>query len=174
MRGVVTRAIVLGAVALLATACASKKAPEAQPDGGRGGFGDEGTEPGLGDREGGMGGAGGPQTGSTGGMRTIYFDYDDFGLSGDAKNQLRHNASVLQSKPSAKVEVQGNCDERGTAEYNLALGKKRADAARQYLVDLGIGGSRISSVSFGEENPAQMGSGESAWAMNRRDDFVMR
>jgi peptidoglycan-associated lipoprotein len=160
----------MGAAALLWAACASQGGGEATPPGGeRGGF----QEPGLGDREGGMGGTG-PATGSTGGMRTIYFDFDDFSLSGESKNQLKHNASILSSKGDSRVEIQGNCDERGTAEYNLALGKKRAEAARQYLLDLGVAGSRITTVSFGEENPAVPGSGESAWAMNRRDDFVLR
>jgi peptidoglycan-associated lipoprotein len=70
--------------------------------------------------------------------------------------------------------VQGNCDERGTEEYNLALGKRRAEAAKQYLVDLGIPAQRLSTVSFGEENPASPGQGESAWAKNRRVDFILR
>jgi peptidoglycan-associated lipoprotein len=107
-------------------------------------------------------------------MRTIYFDFDDYSLSSEAKTHLKHNASILGSKGGSRVEIQGNCDERGTAEYNLALGKKRAESARQYLIDLGVDGSRVSTVSFGEENPAVQGSGESSWAMNRRDDFVLR
>src|SRR5215510_12436595 len=105
---------------------------------------------------------------------TVYFDYDDSALRPDAKDGLRRNAEYLQSKPTAKAEVQGNCDERGTEEYNLALGKRRAEAAKQYLVDLGIAAQRLSTVSFGEENPASPGSGESAWAKNRRVDFILR
>jgi peptidoglycan-associated lipoprotein len=81
---------------------------------------------------------------------------------------------VLQGASGVRIEIQGNCDERGTNEYNLALGKRRAEAARQYLIDLGIDSSRISTISFGEENPAVRGSTEAAWAKNRRDDFIVR
>ncbi len=105
---------------------------------------------------------------------TVYFDYDDSALRPDAKDGLRRNAEFLRSKASAKAELQGNCDERGTEEYNLALGKRRAEAAKQYLTDLGIPAQRLSTVSFGEENPASPGQGESAWAKNRRVDFILR
>jgi peptidoglycan-associated lipoprotein len=105
---------------------------------------------------------------------TVYFDYDDSALRPDAKDGLRRNAEYLRATASAKAEVQGNCDERGTEEYNLALGKRRAEAAKQYLVDLGIPAQRLSTVSFGEENPASPGQGESAWAKNRRVDFILR
>ena len=105
---------------------------------------------------------------------TVYFDYDDSALRPDAKDGLRRNAEYLRSVANAKVELQGNCDERGTEEYNLALGKRRAESAKQYLADLGISPQRLTTVSFGEENPAVQGSGESAWAKNRRVDFILR
>ena len=105
---------------------------------------------------------------------TVYFDYDDSALRPDAKDGLRRNAEYLRSVANAKVELQGNCDERGTEEYNLALGKRRAEAAKQYLADLGISPQRLSTVSFGEENPASPGQGEAAWAKNRRVDFILR
>jgi peptidoglycan-associated lipoprotein len=105
---------------------------------------------------------------------TVYFDYDDSALRPDAKDGLRRNAEYLRSKAQAKAELQGNCDERGTEEYNLALGKRRAEAAKQYLTDLGISAQRLTTVSFGEENPASPGQGESAWAKNRRVDFILR
>jgi len=107
-------------------------------------------------------------------LGTVYFDYDDSALREDAKDALRGNAEYLRTVPSAKIELQGNCDERGTEEYNLALGKRRAESAQQYLTDLGIASNRMSTVSFGEENPAVTGSSDSAWAKNRRVDFVLR
>jgi peptidoglycan-associated lipoprotein len=105
---------------------------------------------------------------------TVYFDYDDSALRPDAKDGLRRNAEYLRSVANAKVELQGNCDDRGTEEYNLALGKRRAESAKQYLADLGISPQRLSTVSFGEENPASPGEGEAAWAKNRRVDFILR
>ncbi len=105
---------------------------------------------------------------------TVYFDYDDSALRPDAKDGLRRNAEFLRSNSSTRAELQGNCDERGTEEYNLALGKRRAESAKQYLVDLGISAQRLSTVSFGEENPATPGEGEAAWAKNRRVDFNLR
>jgi peptidoglycan-associated lipoprotein len=105
---------------------------------------------------------------------TVYFDYDDSALRPDAKDGLRRNAEYLRSVANAKVELQGNCDERGTEEYNLALGKRRAESAKHYLADLGISPQRLSTVSFGEENPASPGQGEAAWAKNRRVDFILR
>jgi peptidoglycan-associated lipoprotein len=105
---------------------------------------------------------------------TVYFDYDDSALRPDAKDGLRRNAEYLRSVANAKVELQGNCDNRGTEEYNLALGKRRAESAKQYLADLGISTQRLTTVSFGEENPAAPGEGEAAWAKNRRVDFILR
>jgi peptidoglycan-associated lipoprotein len=107
-------------------------------------------------------------------LGTVYFDYDDSALRPDAKDGLRRNAEFLRSAANAKVELQGNCDSRGTEEYNLALGKRRAESAKQYLADLGISPQRLSTVSFGEENPAAPGEGEAAWAKNRRVDFILR
>ena len=97
-----------------------------------------------------------------------------FALSGSSKSSLKHNATLLQAAQNARLEIQGNTDERGTEEYNLALGKKRAEAAKQYLVDMGVGSGQLTTISFGEENPAVRGSTESAWSKNRRDDFVLR
>lgn len=116
----------------------------------------------------------GDQGGEAGRLLTAYFDYDESGLRADAKGALRQNAETLRTKGTTRVELQGNCDERGTDEYNLALGKRRAESARQYLRDLGIPDNRMTTVSFGEENPAVQGGSESAWAKNRRVDFVLR
>ncbi len=118
--------------------------------------------------------SGGAERDAVGTLRTVYFDFDDYALTGSARSDLRHNAGVLESAPDVRIEVQGNCDERGTNEYNLALGKKRAESARQYLIDLGVDSSRVGTISFGEENPEVRGSTEAAWAKNRRDDFIVR
>jgi peptidoglycan-associated lipoprotein len=136
-------------------------------DGKDDGFGPEG---GMSERSAPSGGA----EASHGELRTIYFDYDQYGLKTGAKQDLQHNADLLSKRGDSRVEIQGNCDERGTEEYNLALGKKRAEAARRYLIDLGVKSSRITTISFGEENPVVRGQNESAWAKNRRDDFVLR
>lgn len=107
-------------------------------------------------------------------LRTVYFDFDESALRADSRRDLEHNAQTLRANPDATVEIQGNCDERGSAEYNLALGQRRAEAAKQYLQDLGIESGRLQTISFGEERPAVRGGTESAWAKNRRDDFVVR
>ncbi len=140
-------------------------------NGGDGGFGGEGgSDPGLGN----SGDMNASDDEMNGPLRTVYFAYDQAGLSGSAKDRLRANAQYLKDNGSASVEIGGNCDERGTEEYNLALGKRRAETARQYLVDLGIDGSRLSTISFGEEQPAVSGHNEAAWAKNRRADFTLR
>lgn len=112
------------------------------------------------------------EEGATHGDATIYFDYDSSELSSDAQRTLKKVASYLQSNSSASVDISGHCDERGTIEYNLALGEKRARAAKKFLVALGISGDRISCISYGEEKPIDPQSSEEAWAKNRRDEFV--
>ena len=154
---------------LFAFACQSSGTgtTPASSGGSDGGFGPEGDLP----KRGAM--SGGAET-SLGELRTIYFDFDEYGLRPRAKQDLKHNAGLLSKRDDARVEIQGNCDDRGTEEYNLALGKKRAEAARRYLIDLGVNSSRITTISFGEENPVVRASNEAAWAKNRRDDFVLR
>ena len=106
------------------------------------------------------------------GLQTVYFDFDQYSLSSGARETLRRNTEILRSRPEILVEIQGNCDDRGSEEYNLALGEQRARSAKDYLVDSGVPRQRISTVSFGESNPAAMGQSERAWQLNRRDDFV--
>ena len=105
------------------------------------------------------------------GLERIYFDFDSAGLSSAARQTLAKNAAALK-KSSIKVRIEGNCDERGSDEYNLALGEKRARAAMQYLTTMGIAADRLSVISFGKEKPVDAGHDETAWANNRRDDFV--
>jgi len=106
-------------------------------------------------------------------LRTVYFEFDKYDLRDDARAALAANADWMKANAKWHVLIEGNCDERGTNEYNLALGDKRANAAKQYLVSSGIEASRIRTISYGEERPADPGHTESSWAKNRRDDFVI-
>jgi peptidoglycan-associated lipoprotein len=103
----------------------------------------------------------------------VYFDFDSYNLTSEAKGTLDANARELKRVSTANISIEGHCDERGTKAYNLALGEKRANAARDYLVALGVSGSRISTVSYGKERPFDPGHDESAWAKNRRAHFVV-
>lgn len=107
-------------------------------------------------------------------FETVYFDFDRSDLRQDARNSLAKNAEILlKSNKNAKVMIEGHCDERGSAEYNLALGERRATSALQYLVTLGVQPGRLSIVSYGKEKPAVQGNDEEAWAKNRRAEFVL-
>ena len=106
-------------------------------------------------------------------MHPIYFDFDRFNIRDDMKPVMEENALFLLDHPEVMIEIQGNCDDRGTTEYNLALGERRAKSAQAYLVNLGVNPDRIETVSFGEERPLDPGQNEEAWAKNRRDDFVV-
>lgn len=101
-------------------------------------------------------------------LKVIYFDYDKYALSPQAQADLQYDAEVLKKTPQAVVVAEGNCDERGTAEYNLALGDRRAKAVAEYLTGLGIPQNRLSTVSYGSELPADPAHNEAAWAKNRR------
>ena len=101
----------------------------------------------------------------------IHFDFDKFFIREDAKPVLEANAAWLKKWTSVKVLIEGHCDERGTNEYNLALGERRANAAKDFLIALGISPDRLMFISYGEEKPAAYGSTEDAWAQNRRDEF---
>ncbi|MGB8656668.1 MAG: peptidoglycan-associated lipoprotein Pal [Candidatus Zixiibacteriota bacterium] len=106
-------------------------------------------------------------------LQPIYFDFDKYDLRPGDREILNRNAAVLKENPTVKTRIEGNCDERGTVEYNLALGEKRASAAREYLIDLGIDADRITTISYGKEKPQYPGHDEEAWSKNRRDDFVI-
>ena len=105
-------------------------------------------------------------------LNDIYFDFDQYNLSSEAKSTLEANARELKRMSDAGVTIEGHCDERGTKAYNLALGEKRANAAKDYLVTLGVTASRINTISYGKERPFETGSNESAWAKNRRAHFT--
>ena len=104
-------------------------------------------------------------------LNTVYFDYDRSAIRDDQRGTLRANAAAIRDGSWQTVVIEGHCDERGSEEYNLALGERRANAVRQYLVDSGVPSGRIDTVSFGESRPAAAGHDESAWSRNRRADF---
>jgi peptidoglycan-associated lipoprotein len=103
----------------------------------------------------------------------IFFDYDKFSIRPEARKVLSEKAAFLNAHPQMNVKIEGNCDERGTSEYNLALGERRAKSAQDYLVFLGVKPDRISIISYGEEKPLDPGHNEAAWSKNRRDHFVI-
>lgn len=107
-------------------------------------------------------------------LKTIYFDFDKYNVRSDATSTLQQNASWLKENSNKNVIIEGHTDERGTNEYNMALGERRAKAAKDYLSNLGISSSRIETVSYGEEKPAEAGHDEAAWAKNRRAETVIR
>ncbi len=107
-------------------------------------------------------------------LKDIYFDFDRADLRPDARETLKANADWLKKNPSATVQIEGHCDERGTAEYNLALGARRAQAAKDYLVTLGIPEQRLSTVSYGQELPVCTEHNEECWQKNRHDRFVAK
>ena len=104
-------------------------------------------------------------------LNTIYFAFDKYDLTDDARRTLQGNSTVMKNHADHGYVIQGHCDERGTIEYNLALGQKRANAVREYLASLGVPQNRIRVVSYGEERPATQGHSESAWSKNRRAEF---
>jgi len=103
---------------------------------------------------------------------STYFDYDTSELTPAARAALQDFFDQAQARPDQDVRIEGNCDERGTTEYNLALGQRRADAAKKYLEDLGLDPARVSTISNGKERPRATGSDEAAWKENRRDDLI--
>lgn len=103
----------------------------------------------------------------------VYFDYDESELRPDAQNILRDKVAILRNSPQVQLRIEGHADERGSTEYNLALGNRRAEAVRQFLTGFGLSEARFAIVSYGEERPEVQGDSESAWARNRRAEFVI-
>jgi len=113
-----------------------------------------------------------PTTPAGSALKEVYFEFDRYDLDSEDRVILKANADWLKKNPAARVEIEGHCDERGTNEYNLALGAKRAQAAKDYLMTLGVVQNRISTTSYGEEIPVCREHGETCWQQNRRDRFV--
>jgi len=104
----------------------------------------------------------------------INFEFDKSVLLPEAQDILRSKAKFLQDNPDIKTTIEGHCDERGTNDYNMALGDRRANSAKQFLIDLGIDAARLDTISYGEEKPVDAGHNEEAWAKNRRDHFIIK
>ena len=104
----------------------------------------------------------------------IFFEYDKSRLIPEAKTTLKRKARWMLANPGVAIVIEGHCDERGTSEYNMALGDRRAQAAKNYLIDLGIQSSLVTTISYGEERPIDLSQNEAAWAKNRRAQFVLR
>ncbi len=106
-------------------------------------------------------------------LAPVYFEYDADDLRDDARATLDDKVKILTANPSLRIRIAGHTDERGSDEYNIALGRRRAETAKRYLTDRGIDASRVETTTFGREQPAMQGSGDEAWAKNRRDEFVI-
>jgi len=104
----------------------------------------------------------------------VYFDFDKYNIRIDARSALEYNAEMLKQYPDSRILIEGHCDERGTVEYNLALGERRAKAAMDYLVQLGISSARMEITSYGKERPVDLGHNEVAWQKNRRAGFNLQ
>ena len=163
-----TRALSLG-ILVLALGCQALRGGETTTPESRGGAIQEepGRDPGL------PGRSGLTRGGEELRLETIYFAFDDATLRETAKGALQQSAEGLLRNLRVQIEIQGHCDERGTEEYNLALGQRRAEVARRYLVDVGVSSSRIETNSFGESMPAVRGHDEAAWSRNRRAELVV-
>jgi peptidoglycan-associated lipoprotein len=172
MKRVRRRSLALAAVgmALLLAGCPAKKRPTPGAEAGEGAGGLS---------SGGVGGSSlerfkeGMGPGEGGPLKDVHFDYDRFDLRQEDRDVLQQDAEWLKQNAAAKVEIEGHCDERGTVEYNLALGAKRAKSVKDYLVSLGIPADRLSTISYGEELPLCHESNEACWARNRRAHLVV-
>src|SRR5258708_3625369 len=169
-------AVVTLLAALAFLGCSSKKN---QP--GAGGPGDLGSAGGVRDSGIGAGGGGslnklktGTHEGDQGPLKDIHFGYNDYTIQPQDNDILRANADWLQQNRKTAVQVEGHCDERGSEEYNIALGAKRAQAAKDYLQKLGITADRMSTISYGKELPVCTEDTDECWAQNRRDHFVVQ
>ena len=111
---------------------------------------------------------------STAGLNDIHFDFDRYSIRPEDRKNISGNAGYLLKNKNVKIVIEGNCDERGTAEYNLALGDERAQEAKKFLVNSGVDRKRIKTISYGMEHPINPAHNEEAWAKNRRDHFVVK
>jgi peptidoglycan-associated lipoprotein len=165
----VSQILILVSAVVLSVSCASKKKPsDTAPVGGvEGGALDPkvGSEDMSFSQEGSDGG-------KISGLSSVNFDYDSSTLTSESRRQLAENAEWIKTHDKATVQIEGHCDSRGSVEYNLALGERRAKAVKTYLVSLGIDSKRMTIISYGEEKPIATGDTEEAYAKNRRANFV--
>ena len=155
----------IAAITMLAVGACSKKAPDTLPPAPEG----TGTDPGAGTGTGVIPGSQEDFLANVGAMGDrIFFDYDQYNVDAQDQSTLQSQAQWLQRNPAVRVTLEGHADERGTRDYNIAHGERRANAAKNYLASLGIDPSRINVISYGKERPAELGSTEEAYAKNRR------
>ena len=155
----------IAAITMLAVGACSKKAPDTLPPAPEG----TGTDPGAGTGTGVIPGSQEDFLANVGAMGDrIFFDYDQYNVDAQDQSTLQSQAQWLQRNPAVRVTLEGHADERGTRDYNIALGERRANAAKNYLASLGINPGRINVISYGKERPAELGSTEAAYAKNRR------
>ncbi len=114
----------------------------------------------------------GSDSGKIAGLVTVHFGYDKSTLDATSRKDIATNVEWMKANPTVRVQIEGHCDSRGTIEYNVALGERRANAVKAYMVSLGIPAERLSTISYGKEKPLEMGDSEAAWAKNRRANFV--
>jgi len=167
-----TAALAIALVALMISGCSSKKNASGS------GNGTMNPVPGMGNEN--VGGTGSlsqyqkGELGANGGpLSDIHFDYNDYSIRPQDSDILRSNADWLTKHPDTRVQVEGHCDDRGSEEYNIALGAKRAQAAKDYLSTLGVSGERVSTISYGKELPVCTEETDDCWAQNRRDHFAV-
>lgn len=162
--------VILAIVALAGVSCGKKKADDAVTDVGAT-TGDTSKDSGITNEKMNFD-ATGSDGGQISGLFTVNFDYDQATLSEESKKRLADNAKWMKSNPTVFMQIEGHCDERGSIEYNLALGERRAKSAKAYMAGLGIENKRLSVISYGKEKPLATGDTESAMAQNRRANFV--
>ncbi len=162
---------IAGLTVFLATSCKSKPKNLEENAGANAGGETTQTTPNVADRPI-TTDPGGSDSGRIEGLATVYFEYDKASLSNDTRNTLKSNADWIKRNPNFTVQIEGHTDERGSVEYNLSLGERRAKSVKEFLVAQGIDAKRLTIISYGEEKPLQQGSDESAWGRNRRANFV--
>lgn len=114
----------------------------------------------------------GSDSGNISGLNTVYFAYDSSALTSETRRELANNADWIKANSNVTMQIEGHCDSRGSVEYNLALGERRAQSVKDYLVSLGIDARKLTIISYGKEKPIAQGDDESAWSRNRRANFV--
>lgn len=152
----------IAAAALAISACASKKKSDDSAAGGGGGI--DSTAMSF--------AASGSDSGQIAGLRSIRFDYDRATLTSSAREIVKGNVEWMNSNPRVTMQIEGHCDARGSVEYNLSLGERRAKAVQDYMISLGVAANRLSIISYGKEKPLSMGDSEADHAQNRRGNFV--
>lgn len=165
-------AIVLTAIVFAVGACSSKKkTDDVAGTPGASDTGSQSTTPQI-DSTAMSFDASGSDSGKIDGLKTVNFEYDKANLTGDAKKKIQGNADWMKSHANVNMQIEGHCDERGSIEYNLSLGERRAQAVKNYMINLGVPANRLSIISYGKEKPIANGSTESDFQKNRRANFV--